>query len=136
MGGQHKDSMNFEDLYNIDSPEQVAVHTCGFGWIRRGNYFRGEPIGRADVEVGVGKLKNAKAAGKDEVTGEMIKGRGDRVVDWIWRLCNMAFESGVMPEDWRYAVIVPLYKGKEERTESKKYRGISLLSVVLYSKTW
>ena len=42
----------------------------------------------------------------------------------------MAFESGVVPEDWRSAVIVPLYKGKEERTESSNYRGISLLSVV------
>ena len=40
-----------------------------------------------------------KVAGKDEITGEMIKGGGDRVVDWIWRLCNMAFESGVVPED-------------------------------------
>ena len=29
----------------------------------------------------------------------MIKGGGDRVVDWIWRLCNMAFESGGVPED-------------------------------------
>ena len=34
-----------------------------------------------------GKLKNGKGAGKDEVTGEMIKGGGNRVVDWIWRLC-------------------------------------------------
>ena len=42
----------------------------------------------------------------------------------------MAFESAVVPEDWRYAVIVPLYKGKGERTECKHYRGISLLSVV------
>ena len=47
----------------------------------------------------VGKLKNGKAVGHDEITGEMIKGGGDRVVDWIWRLCNMAFESGVVPED-------------------------------------
>ena len=31
----------------------------------------------------VGKLKNGKAVGKDETTGEMIKGGGDRVVDWI-----------------------------------------------------
>ena len=31
----------------------------------------------------VGKLKNGKAAGKDEVTGKMIKGGGNRVVDWI-----------------------------------------------------
>ena len=35
-----------------------------------------------------------------------------------------------MNEDWRSAVIVPLYKGKGERSECKNYRGISLLSVV------
>ena len=35
-----------------------------------------------------------------------------------------------MPEDWRSAAIVPLYKGKGEGTECKNYRGISLLSVV------
>ena len=52
------------------------------------------------------------------------------MVDWIWRLCNMVFESGVVPEDWRSAEIVPLYKSKGERTECSNYRGISLLSVV------
>ena len=41
----------------------------------------------------------------------------------------MASESGVLPEEWRSAVIVPLYKGKRERTECKNYRGISLLNV-------
>ena len=53
---------------------------CGFDGIQRGNYFGGEPIGRAEVEVRVGKLKNGKAANKDEITGEMIKGGGDTVV--------------------------------------------------------
>ena len=75
----------------------------------------------------MGKLKNGKATGKDEITGEKIKGGGDRVVDWIWRLCNMAFESGVVSEDWRSFT---LYKGKGEKTECKNYRGIRLLSVV------
>ena len=37
----------------------------------------------------------------------MIKVVGDMVVDWIWRLCSMACESGVMP-----AMTVLLYKGK------------------------
>ena len=87
----------------------------------------GEPIGRGGFEVKVGKLKNGKAAGKDEITGEMIKGGGDRVVDWIWRLCNMAFESDTVPGDWSSAVIVALYKGKEERNECKNYRGNSLI---------
>ena len=53
--------------------EQVAVHMCAFDGVRRGNYFGGEPIGGAEFEVRVGKLKNGKAAGKDEITGVMIK---------------------------------------------------------------
>ena len=77
----------------------------------------------------VGKLKNGKAAGKDEITNEMIK---EEVIGWwigsggyvIWS------ESFVGPEDRRSAVIVLLYKDKGERTECKNYRGISLLSVV------
>ena len=41
----------------------------------------------------------------------------------------MAFESGVVLEDWRPDVIVLLYKVKGEGTECSNYRGISLLSV-------
>ena len=79
---------------------------CGFDRIRRGNYFEGEAFGRTEFEVRVAKLKNGKGTGKDEITGEMIKDGGDRIVDWIWRLYNMAFESGVVPKDWRSVVIV------------------------------
>ena len=42
----------------------------------------------------------------------------------------MAFESGVVPEDWRSVVIIQPYKGKGERKECSSYRGITLLSVV------
>ena len=62
----------------------------------------------------------------------VVKGlkRGERVVYWILRLCNMAFNSGVVPEDWRSAMINPLYKGKGERMECSNYRVITLLTVV------
>ena len=113
MGGWHK-----------------AVHMCGFDGIQGGNYFRGEPMGRREVEVRVEELTNGRAVGGDEITGEMITGGGDRVLDWIWRLYNMAFESKAVPEDWRSVVIVPVYKGKRERNKCKNYRGISLLSRV------
>ena len=33
----------------------------------------------------------------------MVKVEGVMVLDWIWRLCNMAFESGIVPEEWRSA---------------------------------
>ena len=38
--------------------------------------MKGEPIRRMEDEVRVGKLKNGKAAHKDEFTGEVIKGGG------------------------------------------------------------
>jgi hypothetical protein len=40
------------------------------------------------------------------------------------------FLEGIVPRDWRRAVIVPLYKGKGEKGNCRNYRGISLLSVV------
>ena len=41
----------------------------------------------------------------------------------------MVFVSGVVLEDWRSAVIFPLYKGKGKRTEWKNNRAINLLSM-------
>ena len=42
----------------------------------------------------------------------------------------MTLESGFVLENWRSAVIVPLYKGKEGRTECSNYICITLLRVV------
>ena len=56
---------------------------CSYDGVQRGNYFGGEPIRKIEVEEKVKKLKNEKAAGKDEVTLRVM-------------LCQ----------------IVPLYKGK------------------------
>ena len=50
----------FEDLHNIDTQKQVAVHMRGFGGVQRGNYIRGEPIWSVEVEMREGKLKNGK----------------------------------------------------------------------------
>ena len=71
----------FEDLYDIDTQEQITVPMCGFDGIRRYNCFGGKLFGRGEVEVRVRKLKNGKSTGRDEITGEMVKGRGDKVVD-------------------------------------------------------
>ena len=72
IGGWHKERMKsriwkeyFEDMYNIDTQDQVTVHMCGFDGIQRGNYFRGEPTGRDEAEVRVRKLKNGKVTHGD-----------------------------------------------------------------------
>ena len=55
---------------------------CGFDDIQRGKILGGEPIRRTEVELSEGKLKNGKSAVKGEVTGEMVKGRGDVLVNY------------------------------------------------------
>ena len=42
----------------------------------------------------------------------------------------MVFETSVVSEDWKFAVVVPLHTGKGERNECRNYRGINLSSVV------
>src|SRR5678815_4862183 len=78
----------------------------------------------------VRQLKNGKSAGIDEIAGEMIKNGVEMVIEWIWKLCNKAFMEGIVPRDWRRAVIVPLYKDKGDKGNCRNYRGISVLSVV------
>ena len=46
-------------------------------------------------------------------------------------MCNTAFQSGVVPDDWRSTVIIPLYKGKGEWTECSNYIVINLLNMVV-----
>ena len=39
---------------------------------------------------------NGKTEGKGRFMGEMIKGVSDKLVEWIWKLCNIAFESSIV----------------------------------------
>ena len=42
----------------------------------------------------------------------------------------MVFESGVVPQNWRTAVIVKQHKSKGEKNKYKRYKDISLLSLL------
>ena len=73
--------------------EQGTVHVRGFDGVQRGKYFGGKKSTRIELKVRVGKVRNGKAACKDDITGEMIKDGDVMVVDWVWKLCSMAFEN-------------------------------------------
>ena len=55
---------HFDDLYYMDTQKQFTLHSCDFDSVQRGNYFRGEPIRRKEVEAKVRKLRSKKAARK------------------------------------------------------------------------
>ena len=51
------------------------------------------------------------------------------MIDWLLRILDKCMESGVVPEDWKAACIIPVYKGKGDRRDCVNYRGISILSI-------
>ena len=50
------------------------------------------------MEVRVKRLKTGKGADKDEDTEEMIQRGNELVIDWIWKLCEMGFDSGLVTQ--------------------------------------
>ncbi len=112
----------------IQKGRQYVVTTAGIE-AGRGRLPIQREIGRAEIEKVIAKLKCAKAAGMDGITAEMLKYGGDAVVEWMLLICEQAWKKREVPDDWKKAIIVPLYKGKGSRSECSSYREISLLSV-------
>ena len=59
----------------------------------------------------------------------MIKYVGPIVLDLFWFLCILCWKSEEVPDGWRGAVIVPLYKGKGSQIDCASHRAISLISL-------
>ena len=68
-----------------------------------------------------------KSPGLDSIYSEFLKAGGDDMVEILHVLINLILETGVIPSSFKKALIVVLYK-KDDRSECKNYRPISLLS--------
>ena len=86
------------------------------------------PIRFDEVLYAVRKLKNGKASGPDNISAEMLKSHNG-IAEWLWDIVNKGWTEENLPQDWKLAEVVPLYKNKGKRSECGNYRGISLLSV-------
>ena len=63
------------------------------------------------------KMKGGRAADMDGIVVKMLKNGGIRINDWLMWVFNKCMESGVVPEDWKAACIVQIYKGTLEIIE-------------------
>ena len=66
------------------------------------------------------KLKNNKACGEDYVVNEYIKSTSDLFLPTFEKICNVMFNSGVMPDIWLVGNIKPIYKNKGNPLDPKK----------------
>ena len=69
-------------------------------------------------------LKDGKAPGGDGIPAEVWKHGGDNLFSRLHQLITNAWEVGSVPQAWKDASIVTIYK-KGDRTDCGNYRGIS-----------
>ena len=60
----------------------------------------------------------------------MIKYCARIFVSLLTKLFNHCISQAVVTNDWKFAIISPLFKGKGARDELDNYRGISILQVI------
>ncbi|BHF65962.1 hypothetical protein SprV_0200897600 [Sparganum proliferum] len=77
----------------------------------------------------VQQLSSGKAPGSDAIPAEIYKHGGPQLMDHLTALFQEMWRQGEVPQDFKDATIVHLYKRKWNRQVCDNHRGISLLNI-------
>jgi len=69
-----------------------------------------------EIEVAIGKLKNHKSPGIDQMPAELIKAGVKIICCAIHKLIICIWNKEELPEEWKESIIVPIYK-KGDKTD-------------------
>ena len=92
------------------------------------------PFTMIELSEVIKQLRKAKAPGPDNIRNEMVL-----LLDYIGEqqlleMFNDCFSSATVPQEWKEALIVSIYKGKGSDSDPANYRPISLLNTFITSK--
>ena len=93
------------------------------------NHSMDDPPTLSEVEKAIQQLSDGKAPGVDAIPAEIYKHAGEQLRSKLLQLLQTMWAQGVIPQDFKDASIVHLYKRKGNRQACDNHRGISLLSI-------
>ena len=82
------------------------------------------------VEKVIKNLDSLKASGPDSIPLVVLKNCEPEISYILAKLFNFGLKESCFPDCWKVSSVVPVFKNVGERSTSKNYRPISLLSVV------
>ena len=82
------------------------------------------------VKKVITNLESSKASGPDCLPVVALKKCGPELSYILAELFNMCLKEPCFPDCWKVSSVVPEFKNVRERSSAKKYRPVSLLSVV------
>ncbi len=87
------------------------------------------PADKNEIITEIMKLNPKKAAGHDNVTPKLLQYNNDVLADQITHIINLSFISSIVPDQLKFAKVIPIHT-KKETYHVENYRPISLLSTI------
>ena len=88
-----------------------------------------DPPTEEEVTKAIRRLSSGKAPGADSIPAEVYASGGPKLTESLTRLFIAMWTQEKLPQDFKDASIIHLYKRKGNRSSCDNHRGISLLSI-------
>ena len=86
------------------------------------------PIEMEEVQLAIAQLQENKSPGPDYICPSIIK--DGIVLQYLHKLFQRCFETGIVPPAWLNSILQPVFKGKGSKHDPSNYRGITLQSCI------
>ena len=80
------------------------------------------PFIMEELKTALSSLSLKKAPGPDQVTNEMLINLGPQGKKKLLQLFNDSWRTGIVPEVWKEATILPIHKKGKEKKKATSYR--------------
>ena len=86
-------------------------------------------ISSEDIIAAIRSIEEGKAPGPDEVSTSFLLGCEQEILIPLLIIFNKSYNEGKIPEMWRYANVIPVYK-KGLKTLALNHQPVSLTCVI------
>ena len=90
-------------------------------------FFSFSEFSLKDVKDCIQNLTVSSSPGVSGIPIQILKGLGDKLSPILLQIFNNCLTSGLIPDEWKTALVTPLFKNKGKRNDMNNYRGISVL---------
>ena len=86
-------------------------------------------VTKGDIEKVISNIDVNKSMGPDGISGRVLKECKQQIIEPIFDIVKSSIETGKVPQEWKRADIVPIYKSGN-KMEPLNYRPVSLTSIL------
>ena len=122
------------DLLNdtfVNQNTTINPEAFAFGPTNIKSVFHFTQLSAREVANVLKSLPNKLSTGSDGILYQLLKEAGPGIVGPLTTLFNRSISLGQVPDEWKHAIVSPIYKGgRKDRRNPTNYRPISLTSCV------